>query len=358
MPARRSRSAGLPATGAGQARRAQARPARSPAAPRTSPTTSISRCGIGASGPAKGKATGIEPGYPARRYYVQRQGQGRRAAVGAGGHDGATSASSARSAPSRSRATATSGARRPHLRCGDLDRRCRRCQASSRARCSPCRTRAEGRYRAGLLRRQAGAAAGAGGHGRAGGEQAGQDRRRHGSMAGNANDMRLDLALQGFGGAARHRGRHGCRRRPHRHRPSLRSGNHRQSSGIPPAPVGAGSRLSAGRPAKLGPLQFSAKAQGSTDSRALRSFAAAGQTSLTGQASMDKSSGKPVLQRCPQRRDCRCVALLAAPRQGRRRQRRRALVAGETGSIDAAVDGCRRRFRADRFVAGTDASTI
>jgi hypothetical protein len=46
--------------------------------------------------------------------------------------------------------------------------------------------------------------------------------------------------------------------------------------------------------AKLGPLQFSAKAQGSTDRATISGLSLrAGQTSLNGQASMDKSSGKP-----------------------------------------------------------------
>ena len=112
-----------------------------------------------------------------------------------------------------------------------------------------------------------------------------------GSMAGNANDMKLDLALQGFGGAATVAGTVQTAAAPAPTKFDLAvTANHPEFRQLLSALV-PGYQPAA---AKLGPLQFSAKAQGSTDKATISGLSLrAGQTSLTGQASMDKSSGKP-----------------------------------------------------------------
>ena len=165
-----------------------------------------------------------------------------------------------------------------------------------------------------------------------------------GTVAGNANDMKVDLALQGFGGKATVAGT--------------------VQTAAKPAPTKFDIALTADHPEfrqllsalvpgyqpaanKLGPLQLSAKAKGSTDKASISNLSLrAGQTTLNGQATMDKTGGAAVLQRGPDGRCGRCVALRCLGRRRRQDQRRRrTLVAGEAGSVDPSAAGRRYRFQ-------------
>src|SRR4030095_14457189 len=116
-----------------------------------------------------------------------------------------------------------------------------------------------------------------------------------GTINGNADNMRLDLGLQGFGGNAKVAGTVSA--------PGL--------AGKPAAPVRFDLAISAHPPAvrdlraalvpgyhpqanKLGPLALSAKASGSTASASLSDLSLkAGQNSLTGNMKVDQTAARP-----------------------------------------------------------------
>ncbi|HVR68063.1 MAG TPA: AsmA family protein [Verrucomicrobiae bacterium] len=171
-----------------------------------------------------------------------------------------------------------------------------------------------------------------------------------GSMAGNANDMKLDLALQGFGGAATVAGTVQTAAAPAPTRFDLAvTANHPEFRQLLSALV-PGYQPAA---AKLGPLQFSAKAQGSTDKANISGLSLrAGQTSLTGQASMDKSSGKPFYSAALRGGTVDVSPFMPPPAKGGsgggERWSREKLDLSALQSMDADVD-----FSADHFVANT-----
>jgi uncharacterized protein involved in outer membrane biogenesis len=172
-----------------------------------------------------------------------------------------------------------------------------------------------------------------------------------GSMAGNANDMKLDLALKGFGGAATVAGTVQTAAAPAPTKFDLAvTANHPEFRQLLSALV-PGYQPAAN---KLGPLQLSAKAQGSTDKATISGLSLkAGQTSLTGQASMDKSSGKPYYTAA-----LRGGVVDASPfmaqgggqsASGGERWSREKLDLSAMQSMDADVD-----FSADRFIANAN----
>ena len=116
---------------------------------------------------------------------------------------------------------------------------------------------------AGLRGREAGAAAGAGRHGRAGRRTSSGKIGVAGSIDGNADDMRLDLGAAGF---RRQREVAPWPARCWKARPqpaptnSLRSRHHRQSSGIPSSSSRRWCPAISRQATKLGPLAVSAKA--------------------------------------------------------------------------------------------------
>ncbi|MFM9843188.1 MAG: AsmA family protein [Dongiaceae bacterium] len=171
-----------------------------------------------------------------------------------------------------------------------------------------------------------------------------------GSMAGNANDMKLDLALQGFGGAATVAGTVQTAAAPAPTKFDLAvTANHPEFRQLLSALV-PGYKPAA---AKLGPLQLSAKAQGSTDKATISGLSLrAGQTSLNGQASMDKSSGKPFYSAALKGGVVDISPFMPPPAKGGssggERWSREKLDLSALQSMDADVD-----FSADRFVANT-----
>jgi uncharacterized protein involved in outer membrane biogenesis len=171
-----------------------------------------------------------------------------------------------------------------------------------------------------------------------------------GSMAGNANDMKLDLALQGFGGAATVAGTVQTAAAPAPTKFDLAvTANHPEFRQLLSALV-PGYQPAA---AKLGPLQFSAKAQGSTDKATISGLSLrAGQTSLNGQASMDKSSGKPFYSAALKGGVVDISPFMPPPAKGGssggERWSREKLDLSALQAMDADVD-----FSADRFVANT-----
>jgi hypothetical protein len=171
-----------------------------------------------------------------------------------------------------------------------------------------------------------------------------------GSMAGNANDMKLDLALQGFGGAATVAGTVQTAAAPAPTKFDLAvTANHPEFRQLLSALV-PGYKPAA---AKLGPLQLSAKAQGSTDKATISGLSLrAGQTSLNGQASMDKSSGKPFYSAALKGGTVDVSPFMPPPAKdgssSGERWSREKLDLSALQSMDADVD-----FSADRFIANT-----
>ncbi|MGH7184926.1 MAG: hypothetical protein ACREIB_01435, partial [Pseudomonadota bacterium] len=112
-----------------------------------------------------------------------------------------------------------------------------------------------------------------------------------GTMAGGAENMKLDLDLRGLGGQASVAGTVQATAPPPRFDLAV-TASHPEFRQLLSAVV-AGYQPAA---KELGPLNLTARASGSTDKASLSGLALqAGQTSLNGQASYDKTSGKPFL---------------------------------------------------------------
>jgi uncharacterized protein involved in outer membrane biogenesis len=110
-----------------------------------------------------------------------------------------------------------------------------------------------------------------------------------GTMKGGADDMRLDLALQGFGGRATLAGAVQAAAAPTRFDLAL-TADHPEFRQLLSALV-PGYQPAA---SQLGPLKLAAKAKGSTEKATVSGLSLrAGETTLNGQMSMDQSGGKP-----------------------------------------------------------------
>ena len=172
-----------------------------------------------------------------------------------------------------------------------------------------------------------------------------------GSMAGNANDMKLDLALQGFGGAATVAGTVQTAAAPAPTKFDLAvTANHPEFRQLLSALVPGYSRRqpSSGR-CSSPPRPRAARTRRHISGLSLR----AGQTSLTGQASMDKSSGKPFYSAALRGGTVDVSPFMPPPAKGGdgsggERWSREKLDLSALQSMDADVD-----FSADRFVANT-----
>ncbi len=171
-----------------------------------------------------------------------------------------------------------------------------------------------------------------------------------GSMSGNADNMKLDLAVDGFGGKGTVAGIVQMAAAPAPIKFDLAvTANHPEFRQLLSALV-PGYQPAA---AKLGPLQLSAKAQGSTDKANISGLSLrAGQTSLTGQASMDKSGGKPFYSAALKGGTVDVSPFMPPPAKGGsgggERWSREKLDLSALQSNDADVD-----FSADRFIANT-----
>ncbi len=168
-----------------------------------------------------------------------------------------------------------------------------------------------------------------------------------GTMAGNADNMKLDLGLQGFGGNAKVAGTVMAAAAPTRFDLAI-SAAHPEFRDLLAALV-PGYKPQA---SQLGPLALTAKAQGSTDSASLSDLSLqAGQTSLTGSLKLDQTGARPFVT-AAMRGGVVDLTPFSPPGEGGgagggERWSREPLDLSILETFDADVD-----FTADRFISG------
>jgi uncharacterized protein involved in outer membrane biogenesis len=170
-----------------------------------------------------------------------------------------------------------------------------------------------------------------------------------GTMAGNADNMKLDLGLQGFGASAKVAGTVMAATPPARFDLAI-SADHPEFRDLLAALV-PGYKPQAD---KLGPLALSAKANGSTDSASVSDLSLkAGQTSLAGNLKLDQTGARPFVTTAL-RGGVVDLTPFSPPAgsgggggAGGERWSREPLDLSILESFDADVD-----FAADRFVSG------